>query len=156
MEKKGVLKRWLRGSPLRDSPLRDRRKARRQALPRLVAYYWDGGAPSAHSVREISSAGLFFLTEDRWHPGTLITMTIQDGEAKDDSRKTSITVRARIVRLDEKGAAAAFAFHETKKPRRGQDTAIQTADKDSLEKFLRQFTAAGPATGGAAQNPQGT
>jgi hypothetical protein len=56
----------------------DDRKARRQPAPRLAAYYWSGSAPSAHDIRDVSSTGLYLLTEDRWYPGTLILMTLQD------------------------------------------------------------------------------
>ena len=49
----------------------------------LAAYYWTGAAPAAHNIKDISSSGLYVVTEERWYPGTLVMMTLQktsDGE----------------------------------------------------------------------------
>ena len=35
----------------------------------MAAYYWNGAAPKAHTVRDISSTGLYVVTEERWYPG---------------------------------------------------------------------------------------
>ena len=50
----------------------DPRKAPRVKEPGLAAYYWNGAAPVAHGVRDISSSGLYVVTEERWYPGTLV------------------------------------------------------------------------------------
>ena len=55
----------------------EQRKAQRMKAPLLVAYYWDGAAPIAHQVQDISSTGFYLLTTERWLPGTMVTMTLQ-------------------------------------------------------------------------------
>ena len=39
----------------------ERRNAERHPLSRLVAYYWEGGPPLAHGVRNISLTGMYLL-----------------------------------------------------------------------------------------------
>ena len=71
---KNWLERWWSPDP---------RKAPRELAPGLAAYYWNGAAPKAHAVRDISPTGLYVVTEERWYPGTLVLMTLQrtdDGE----------------------------------------------------------------------------
>ena len=66
----------------------DRRGSKRHPLPGLVAYYWTGGAPQAFHIADISTNGLYLLTDERWFPGTMILMTLQrtntDGDDPDD------------------------------------------------------------------------
>jgi len=50
----------------------DRRSSKRHPLPGLVAYYWTGGAPQAFHIADISTHGLYLLTDERWFPGTMI------------------------------------------------------------------------------------
>ncbi|HEY6764483.1 MAG TPA: hypothetical protein VI386_06905, partial [Candidatus Sulfotelmatobacter sp.] len=45
--------------------------------PLLVAYYWDGAAPTSHKIQNISSTGFYLTTKERWLPGTMVTMTLQ-------------------------------------------------------------------------------
>ena len=51
------------------------RGAERRKSPLLVAHYWDGGVPMAHDIQNISSTGFYLVTTERWHPGTVVTMT---------------------------------------------------------------------------------
>src|ERR1019366_451978 len=53
------------------------RQAPRHPAPGLEAFYWDGLPPSPHDVRDISSTGLYLVTDERWYPGTLVLMTLQ-------------------------------------------------------------------------------
>src|SRR5208282_252522 len=57
---KSWLKRLISGEPS------DPRKAPRTALPWLVAYFFTGGRPVPHEIRDISVTGAFVFTEDRW------------------------------------------------------------------------------------------
>src|ERR1700752_3734479 len=55
----------------------DHRSGERLEEPLLAAYYWDGSVPAAHKIRDISATGFYLLTTERWHPGTVITITLQ-------------------------------------------------------------------------------
>jgi hypothetical protein len=88
----------------------DHRKAPRLKLPLLVAYYWDGAAPAPHEVQNISSTGFYLLTEERWQPGTIVTMTLQRTSTAhgNPSAEQHIAVMAKVVRLGEDGVGFAF------------------------------------------------
>jgi Flp pilus assembly protein TadG len=82
---------------------RDRRGAERRELPPLIAYYWDGAAPRAHEVRDISPRGLYVKTEERWYPGTLVRFTLQQTGNMAGAAARSIAVVARVVRWGADG-----------------------------------------------------
>jgi PilZ domain len=92
---------WLRALRARDA----RRAARYPANDALVAYYyWDGGGPIAHPVRDISSSGLYLQTDARWYPGTVVRVTLQGvGE-----NPACVEIPAKIVRWDAEGLALVF------------------------------------------------
>jgi Flp pilus assembly protein TadG len=127
----------------------DRRKAQRLEEPRLVAYYWDGSAPAAHGIRDISSAGFYLLTEQRWYVGTLITMTLQKTAGADAGSEQSIAVQARVVWLGPDGVGLAFVLPEGQAAHRPEGLLAHQADKKTLERFLRPLWACsliGPGT----------
>jgi hypothetical protein len=121
----------------------DRRKAQRLEAPRLVAYYWDGSAPAAHGIRDISSAGFYLLTEQRWYVGTLITMTLQKTAGADAGSEHSIAVQARVVWSGPDGVGLAFILPERQAAHRPEGLLAHQADKKTLERFLRPLWAWG-------------
>jgi uncharacterized membrane protein (UPF0127 family) len=119
-------RRWL-------SP--DARKAPRQPAPRLSAYYWNGSTPNAHDIRDVSSTGLYLLTEDRWYPGTLIMMTLQDMDGEKDGAKPVISVKVRAVRWGDDGVGLQFVLAEDE----FDDETVREATKRRLERFLERI-----------------
>jgi hypothetical protein len=120
------LKRWWSSDP---------RKAPRQAAPGLSAYYWNGSTPSAHDIRDVSSTGLYLLTEDRWYPGTLILMTLQDMGGKDNGTKPAISVKVRAVRSGNDGVGLQFVLSEDPL----DDETVSEANKRRLGRFLERI-----------------
>jgi hypothetical protein len=117
-----------------------RRSARRHVEPRLVAFYWHGVVPQPRHIRNVSVGGFYLLTEDRWYPGTLITMTLQRTEKDDDGTSSSIAVQARVIRSGEDGVAVKFVFPRAEQRREVKSIIAQgvdLADKKSLELFLQ-------------------
>jgi hypothetical protein len=86
----------------------ERRSAERHVLSWLVAYYWDGGPPVAHGVRDISLTGMYLLTGDRWYLGTVIQITLQETGHPDVNSERWIAVQAKVVRLGSDGVSLAF------------------------------------------------
>jgi Flp pilus assembly protein TadG len=125
----------------------DRRKGRRREAPPVVAYYWDGAAPVAHRIRDISSAGFYLLTEQRWYVGTLVTMTLQKTSGADAGSEHSIAVQARVVRFGADGVGLAFVLQPSQDRRdrqagsSPQELAATGADKRTLDRFLRPLLA---------------
>jgi Flp pilus assembly protein TadG len=116
---------------------RERRKATRQEAPELVAHYWDGAAPLAHDVRDISSTGLYLLTEQRWYPGTVVRMSLQSGSVADTDPDRSITVSAKVIRSGSDGVGLALVLPE-KHVSRGTRSG-QSADRPTFHRFLKRL-----------------
>jgi Flp pilus assembly protein TadG len=118
---------------------KDRRRADRKTSPNMAVHYWNGGAPTEHSIRDISSTGLFLLTEERWYPGTLLMMTLQRKDQTENSSERSIAVQSRAVRWGSDGVGMEFILLDRRDPRRGQNVLEEGVDRKALEKFLEGF-----------------
>ena len=131
-------KQWFKGSL---SP--ERRKTDRQDAPAVVAHYWDGAAPAAHTIRNISAGGLYILTEQRWYPGTLVMMTLQRKDSFEGEADRSITVQSKVVRSGADGVGLAFipTEHEGKSAVRGasgDESRSLTAGRKAIASFLQR------------------
>lgn len=116
----------------------DHRKAERLHSPRLVAYYWDGSVPTAHPIRNISSTGFYLLTSERWHPGTVVTMTLQrnDGPSENTNTQHYISVMSKVVRLGRDGVAFAFVPLEDRSSGQEKMSKARPAGKKDIGRFL--------------------
>ncbi|MGA2671602.1 MAG: PilZ domain-containing protein [Terracidiphilus sp.] len=115
----------------------DNRKAKRFPSPQLAAYYWTGAAPVEHTIRDISSTGLFLLTDERWYPGTLVRMTLQRTDPVEEGVDRAIAVNSRAVRWGDDGVGLQFVLPEPQDQRRGSNPLIDGVDRKTLEKFLQ-------------------
>ena len=117
-----------------------RRRAQRHIEPRLVAFYWDGTVPQPRYILDVSNTGFYLLTDQRWYPGTLITMTLQRTEKSDDGSKSSVAVQAKVIRLGEDGVAVSFVFPKPEDSHRVTSIVaggVGLADKKTLDLFLQ-------------------
>jgi hypothetical protein len=105
----------------------------------LAAYYWNdhGVPPAAHDVRDISSSGLYLLTEDRWYPGTLVMMSLQHKSGSEDPSEHVIAVNVRAVRWGDNGVGLQFVLRNTKMSE--EDPFVKEIDQKALEHFLQQL-----------------
>jgi Flp pilus assembly protein TadG len=131
----GKMRAWL----LQENP--EPRRAPRNREPEVVVHYWDGSAPEARQIRDMSETGAFICTPERWYLGTIIRLTLQGHQmvAREDGAKVpaaSITVRAQVVRHASDGVGVAFAFLN-----------------DEEEEAFRTFLAAIPSQPPAASGP---
>jgi len=123
---------------------KDHRRALRHTEPRLVAFYWDGRTPIPRSIRDISPTGLYLFTDQRWYPGTLVTMTLQRTEKDDSGTRRSIAVQARVIRAGDDGVAFAFVSPHPQDARRVRSIVadgVELADRRTLEGFLQPLWA---------------
>jgi hypothetical protein len=130
------LKRWWSPDP-RTAP--DLREVPRESRPGLAAYYWTGGAPKAHSIKDISSSGLYVVTEERWYPGTLILMTLQSTEEGDNNFEHAISVHSRAVRWGNDGVGLQFVMQDSPAARSGLNPLVNGANRRQLEQFLARL-----------------
>ena len=110
---------------------RERRRAKRIPSVSLVAHYWDGAAPVSHVVRDISSIGLYLLTEQQWYLGTMIRMTLQRSDLPEEDKRRSIQVLVKVVRAGDDGVGCAFV------PMDNRTGSSRDADAMTLNKFLK-------------------
>ena len=120
----------------------DRRRAERQALPGVVAYYWTGSTPRAYQISDISSTGFYVLTEERWFPGTMVLMTLQRTDRAGKNIDDSIAVQSRVVRWGSDGLGLAFVLSRAVDPSNGESLRENGADRKTLERFLDRLKSA--------------
>jgi len=114
----------------------EHRKAQRMKAPLLVAFYWDGSAPTSHEIRNISSTGFYLVTKERWLPGTMVSMTLQrtDVALAHLGAEPHIPVLSKVVRLDENGVGFTFVPLDS----HPGDLKSKPVDKKALTKFVEQ------------------
>ena len=117
---------------------RDRRRSTRRLSPPLMAFYWDGGIPIPHIVTDISRTGLFLRTADRWHPRTLLRVTLQRKSRDPIQPDQTITVQCRVVRTGEEGVGMAFMLAEGYSAGGAAGVGMLASRKD-LSYFLNQL-----------------
>jgi hypothetical protein len=118
---------------------KEQRRAERQTAPPLAVYYWDGAAPAAHSVRDVSLTGMFLATEHRWYPNTLVRMTVvRTAKAATDADR-SIQLTGRMVRSESDGVGLAFVLPETVRGSAVDGAFNATADHATLREFLTRL-----------------
>jgi hypothetical protein len=113
------------------------RKAARETLPGLTAYFWTGGAPVAHDIQDVSPTGLYVVTEERWYPGTVIRMTLTDSTEPTSER--SITVNATSVRWGNDGVGLQFVFQDDKNPHCGPTASLDGVNRKQLDQFMQRL-----------------
>jgi hypothetical protein len=128
----GPIKSWF--SSLLSS---DQRKVSRRRTPPLVAYFWDGGNPVAHTVQDISHTGFFLATEERWLLGTLIMMTLQRTSGDTNRPDCSVIVMSKAIRYGEGGVGFAFIPIEPVASSLPTGPGSHAADRKTLDKFLQ-------------------
>ena len=89
------------------------RKNLRTSIPGLTAYFFTGGTPMPHTIRDISSTGLFVVTDERWYPGTLIQMTLKKTEEGVPRTEYSIALMAKSLRWGNDGVGVAFVLRDS-------------------------------------------
>ncbi|MGC8549074.1 MAG: PilZ domain-containing protein [Acidobacteriaceae bacterium] len=119
----------------------ERRRARRQISPPLLAFYWNGGLPEPHVVPDISRTGMFVKTNDRWSESSLLRVTLQMQSEDPQKSGETITVQCKVVRAEEDGVGMALMLAEDKKSKE-EAAAGSMATRKQLKTFLEHLSAA--------------
>ncbi len=98
-----------RGNPLgRDTAVSDRRNSARRRWPRLAAFDAGGESVTLNGVRDISTTGLYVITQERWPIGSQVRMNLQRTDGLDDYSMIPTTVELRVNRWGEDGVGLEF------------------------------------------------
>ena len=117
----------------------DRRQAARQAPIPLVAYFWNGDHPVAHTIRDASRSGLYLLTDQRWYPDTVLNMRLQRTGAPETDPLRSIAVNARVVHSGTDGVGFEFIFPDNADPYQAHSLPDNTTSMKTVQKFITKL-----------------
>jgi hypothetical protein len=129
-------KSWLQKFLSPDPP--EPRKNAREAVPGLTAYFFTGGTPVPQAVRDISSTGLFVVTEERWYPGTLVQMTLKKTEEGTIRTEYSISLTVKALRWGNDGVGVAFILRDLRNPTYDSIHA-EGATREEMDMFLQRI-----------------
>ena len=101
------LKSWF----VKQSPP-DRRSAERVLSPWLMAYDWSGPEKKKHDIRDISTSGVYLLTQERWPQGELVSISLRRKDQPEESSAPGVPVQVKAVRWGQDGVG--FSFVEAK------------------------------------------
>ena len=87
---------------------KDRRSAPRNRWPHLEAFDTEGNSVVAHAVRDISTTGIYLITDERWPLGTRVRMSLQRTNGFDDASMIPTTVELRVSRWGADGVGLEF------------------------------------------------
>jgi hypothetical protein len=112
----------------------DQRKTNRHAMPPLVAYLGAVRTSKVFEVGDVSTAGFYMLTKERWLPGTEMPVTLQRTDGED--LPATITLLTKVVRVGTDGVGFSFPMSgavasENDDPRQGV-----WAIEEDLKQFL--------------------
>ncbi|WP_348261835.1 hypothetical protein P8935_18770 [Telmatobacter sp. DSM 110680] len=148
------LQKWLAGdAEPKVEPVNDgnRRGGERKTLPGLVVFYYNGGTPRPREVLNISTTGFYLHTDQFWSVDTMVKMTLQRPSLVKAGKSESISVLARVVRIDEGGVAHEFVTTGSLDSKIWRPEVRPDQETDRLE--LSQFLGAGDAVVGATSLP---
>jgi hypothetical protein len=111
----------------------DQRVANRHSMPPVIAYLGLVHTSKEYKVGDISVAGFYMLTEERWIPGTGFPITLE--RTDETGVGQTLTLHSTVVRIGEDGVA--FTFVQSAKDN-GADGDAQSSTRMDLTK-LAQF-----------------
>ena len=92
------------------------------------------------------------LTEQRWYPNTLVSVTLTRNDRPEDDPARSIRVTAKVVRSGRDGVGFAFMFAPEKRPK-DRNTFPTANERKALLEFLDGLRKAAKDTISAAVAP---
>lgn len=116
------------------------RRAERRTSPALAAYHWKGPYPRLNSVRDISSTGAFLLTQERWEPGEVVSLSLQ--RSGPPEKENAFPLQAKAVRWDDEGVAVSFMLPPGADLRLWQSPLKSAELQNEPEDILREFRVA--------------
>lgn len=98
-------KSWIRRLGHPEKP-----RAERRTPPGLTAWQTINPASQPLTIKNISSAGLYLLTEERWPVDELIPLTIELESLPENCEEQRIAVQTRVARYGEDGIGLSFVL----------------------------------------------
>lgn len=137
---------WLENFLKPDSESGERRSSERRSVDQFAAYRWNGSHLKQEAVKDISSTGLYILTEERWQPGTLVFLTLQKEGPLELNSERRIEIQAKVARCGEDGVGLAFVLQDDPDSRQWEslrESLIEQAKPKDMLSLVRMAEAVG-------------
>ncbi len=118
---------------------KDRRKGRRIPIPNLVAYDTTTGVAQSFEVGDISATGMFLLTEERWPPGSVLSLSIQREGPQEVGIERRIQMQAGAVRVAQNGVGFSFVLPDGMELHLWEEPAKDERRQSAPEYVVREF-----------------
>ncbi len=113
----------------------DKRVANRRKLPPVIAYLGQLRSSREFKIGDISVAGFYMITEERWVPGSAFPVTL---ERTDATERQTFTVYSTVVRTGTDGVAFTFLPPNNEEKRAAEARAVAPRlDLAKLAHFLK-------------------
>lgn len=113
----------------------DQRVANRHTMPPLVVWLGMVRGSKEYQVGDVSVAGFYMITDERWVPGTSFPVTLE--RTDDASVGRSLTVQASVVRAGEDGVGFTFLQDPAEEDADGPTGSNTRVDLTKLAQFLK-------------------
>jgi hypothetical protein len=121
-------------------------RAERRVVEQFAAYRWNGSTLVQGMVRDISSSGLYLMTDERWQPGTIIALTLQREGPLDPDPARRVTTQTKVIRCGPDGVGLSFLWAKDDPQSRQWESLIECliqqtrpAHMESLTKLVEAF-----------------
>lgn len=115
-----------------DPDAQERRHAPRFPGEELDAGFCYGPSTESRPVRDISSSGLYLITDERWFPGTLVRLALRQKHSKD----LTLDIHSRVMRWGQDGVGLQFIESERNDSQSTSQPTIPTANPERLRSLL--------------------
>ena len=113
----------------------DQRVANRHTMPPLIAFLGMVRSSKEYKIGDVSIAGFYMITEDRWIPGTAFPITLE--RTDDSSMGRTLTVKATVVRVGDDGVGFSFLSPAADESAEGDAASSTRVDLTKLAQFLK-------------------
>jgi hypothetical protein len=115
----------------------DQRHASRHPVPPLVAYLGTAKTSPAYRVGDISAAGFYMITRERWLPGTEMPVTLQRTDTGKRDFASALTVLSTAVRTGVDGVGFSFVVQASEERQSDEVHPGSWASGEDLDQFLK-------------------
>jgi hypothetical protein len=112
----------------------DQRVANRHTMPPLTAYLGMVRTSKEFKVADVSVAGFYMLTDERWITGTGFPVTLERTDQSGQGR--TLTVYATVVRAGEDGVGFSF-LNSADEEQKNSENGATRVDLTQLAQFLK-------------------
>jgi hypothetical protein len=122
-----------------EDPLPERRSIIRLLVQGLIAYRLDDDEKRVYGVRDVSPTGLYLRTQEKWRPGSVVSLVLQQKSATDEQCEKRVRVDLKAVRCDENGAGFSWVWPEGVEFEAWKRVHTKRSDETDSDYFLREL-----------------